>query len=140
MDYHTSQNLITMKIKLFLFGLLAMAAMSFTLDQRPWELLGSRKVNFAADRDEILVTRAEGVFTGLQLRVKRGPINMHRMIVHFGNGETQEIELRENFRAGSASRVVDLPGNRRVIRKVVLVYDTKNFANSKAVVELWGRH
>ncbi|MBL7826028.1 MAG: DUF2541 family protein [Saprospiraceae bacterium] len=131
-----------MKIKLFLFAFAALAAMSFTSNDfaRPWELLGQRKVNFAADRDEILVTRAEGLFTGLQLKVKRGPINMHRVVVHYGNGETQEIELRENFRAGSASRIIDLPGNKRVIRKVVLFYDTKNFAASKAVVELWGRH
>ena len=131
-----------MKFKLFFFSLAALTAMSFISadNARPWEMLGMRKVNFAADRDEIVLTRAEGVFTGLQLKIKRGPINMHRMVVHFGNGEKQEIELRENFRAGGMSSIIDLPGNKRVIQKVVLVYDTKNFANSKAVVELWGRH
>lgn len=131
-----------MKFSLFAFVALACIAMSFTTADkaRPWELLGSRKVNFALDRDEITVTRAEGVFTALQIKVKNGPINMHQMVVHYGNGETQEIALKENFRAGSESRVIDLPGNRRVIRKVVFVYDTKNFADSKAEVELWGRH
>lgn len=106
----------------------------------PWEMLGVRKVNYALDRDEIVVTRAEGIFTALQIRVKGSPINMHKIVVHFGNGETQEIEVRETFRAGTASRVLDLPGNRRVIRKVVFLYDTKNLAGRKALVQLWGRH
>lgn len=131
-----------MKIKLFFATLAAFAALSFTtLDyNRPWELLGARKIDYKLDRDEILVTRAEGLFTGLQLRIKRSPINMHKLAVHYGNGEVEEIELRENFRAGGKSRIIDLPGNKRIIRKVVLWYDTKNLAAGKGVVELWGRH
>ncbi len=130
-----------MKIKFFFAGLVALVAMSFsTLENRPWELLGARKINYGLDRDEIMVTRAEGVFSAVQLRIKRSPINMHKLAIHYGNGEVDEIDLRENFRAGSVSRVIDLPGNKRVIRKVVLWYDTKNLAVGKGVVELWGRH
>ncbi len=132
-----------MKIKLLLVGMVALAAMSFTtLSEKagPWELLGARNVNYALDRDEIVVTRAEGFFTAIQIKVKRGPVNMHRLVIHYGNGEKEEIELRENFRAGSNSRVIDLPGNKRVIKKVDFLYDTKNLANRKGVVELWGRH
>jgi hypothetical protein len=119
-----------------------MTAMSFIMiDQnRPWELLGARKIDYKVDRDEILVTRAEGTFTAIQLRVKRSPINMHKLAVHYGNGEVEEIDLRQSFRAGSVSRVIDLPGNKRVIRKVVMWYDTKNLTVGKGVVELWGRH
>ena len=132
-----------MKIKLFFAAFAALAAMSFTTlpeNTRPWELLGVRKVNYALDHDEIVVTRAEGAFTGLQIKVKRGPVNMHRIVVHFGNGEKEEFELRENFRAGSESRVIDLPGNKRVIKKVDFLYDTKNLSDRKGVVELWGKH
>ncbi len=105
-----------------------------------WEKLGERKVNFAADRDEIIVGRWEGFFDALKIKVRRAPINMRRMVVHFGNGETQEIELRDDIRAGGESRVIDLPGNNRVITKVVFWYDTKNRANRRAELELWGRH
>ena len=125
-------------IQLSLFALATLFFMSF----RPagWELLGSRKVNYGLDRDEIVVTRAEGVFTAIQLHIKRAPINMQKVVVHYGNGETDEIELRNNFAAGSESRVIDLKGNRRVIQKVVFWYDTKNIADRKGEVELWGRH
>lgn len=105
-----------------------------------WEKLGQRKVDYKVDRDEILVTAREGRFTALKLTVKKGGINMHRMVVHFADGSKKEVELKENMSAGSSTRVIDLPGNRRIIRKVVFVYDTKNFSSRKAVVELWGRH
>lgn len=104
-----------------------------------WIKLGERKVNYTVDRDEILVTAAEGRFTALKLRVENGGINLHRMVVHFADGSIKEVELRENIPAGGSSRVIDLPGNRRIIHKVVFVYDTKNFSDRKAVVELWGR-
>lgn len=130
-----------MKLKFLLVALAACTAMSFSMSEfRPWEMLGARKINYGLDRDEIMVTRAEGVFTAVQLRIKRSPVNMHKMAIHYGNGEVDEIELRENFRAGSQSRVIDLPGNRRIIKKVVFWYDTKNLAVGKGVVELWGRH
>ena len=105
-----------------------------------WEKLGERKVNFKVDRDEIGVGRFEGFFDALQIKVRKGPINMHKMEVHFGNGDMKEIELRNNFTAGSVSRIIDLPGNNRIISKVVFWYDTKNFSSSRAIVELWGRH
>ena len=137
-----------MKIKLFVTALAALFAMSFQMSgvtsvaevSRPWELLGTKKVNYGVDRDEIDVTAREGFFTGLKLKVKRSPINMHKLAVHFGNGEVEEIELRQNFRAGGESRIIDLPGNKRIIRKIVIWYDTKNLAVGKGLVEIWGRH
>lgn len=104
-----------------------------------WELLGSRKVNYGVDKDEIIVTRAEGVFSALKIKVRKGGINLHRVVVHFGNGEVQELEVRENIPADGESRVLDLAGNKRIIQKVVFWYDTKNYADQKAHVDLWGR-
>ncbi|MEI2695037.1 MAG: hypothetical protein V9E90_08200 [Saprospiraceae bacterium] len=108
--------------------------------QGRWEQLGSRTVKFGMDRDEILVTAKEGFFTGLKIRVTNSALNMHKMVIHFGDGTTQDVELKNNFKAGQESRVIDLAGNRRVITKVVFWYDTKNARQTKAVVELWGKH
>ena len=118
----------------------AMAALSFTAAQKPWEKLGERTVNYGLDHDEIMVTATEGRFTALKIKVKRGGINMHKLVVVYGNGERDEIELRNDFAPGSESRVLDLNGNKRIIQKVIFNYDTHNIANKKAVVELWGRH
>lgn len=136
---------MNIQVKSLLFGLTALVAMSFvtaTADHGAarWELLGVRKIDHQLDRDEIIVTRAEGVFSALKLKIKRSPINMHKMAIHFGNGEVQEIDMRTRFAAGSESRLIDLPGNRRTIQKVVFWYDTKNLAIGKGLIELWGRH
>lgn len=120
---------------------LAVAALSLSFTAPPrWELLGSRKVNYGLDRDEILVTVREGTFDAIKLMVNRAPINLHRVVIHFGNGTTQEVEVRNNIPAGGETRVMDIRGNNRIIRKVVFWYDTKNLAPGKAVVQLWGRH
>ena len=105
-----------------------------------WEKLGQRKVNRALDKDEILVTAREGRFTKVKLTIKKSAINMHKMVIHFANGGKQEVNLRKNIPAGGSTRVVDIKGGKRVIKKVVFWYDTKGIINNKAVVELWGRH
>ena len=66
---------------------------------------------------------------------------MQKMEVHFRNGEIKEVELKQNFTDGSESRVIDLPGARRLIEKVVFVYEaTATTEGNKPIVELWGRH
>jgi hypothetical protein len=106
-----------------------------------WEKLGQRKVNYKIDRDEIMVTARDGRFSAIKLKVKKGAVNMHKMTIHFGDGTIQQVNLKNRIPAGGETRVIDLKGNKkRVIRKVVFWYDTRNLANKKAVVELWGRH
>ena len=141
-----------MKLSILAVVCLALSVMSFrnvdtTITQpshshffHPWELLGVKQVNYSLDRDDIKVTASEGFFTAIKIKVKRAPVNLHKLVVHYGNGDVEEIELRQNFPAGSESRVLDLPGNKRVIQKVVFWYDTKNLARRKGIVELWGRH
>ena len=118
------------------------APQNFTeINQPPrWEKLGTRKVNYRLDRDEVYVTAREGRFSKLRLQVNRGGINLHRVVVHFANGETQTVKVNRSIPAGGQSGTLDLHGNRRVISKVVFYYDTKNFSGRKASVVLWGRH
>ncbi|GAB4417197.1 MAG: hypothetical protein OHK0039_27250 [Bacteroidia bacterium] len=126
---------------LSLLWLVLFATLSLTAAPMPrWERLGIRVVNYAIDHDEILVTAYEGFFTALQIKVKGAPIDLMRCVVHYRNGETQEINVRQLIPAGGQSRILDLPGNRRIITKVVFWYDTKNIARRRATVELWGRH
>ena len=56
---------------------------------------------------------------------------MHRCIVHFENGSKEEVDLRHNFSKNSATRIIDLPGNRRFIDRIVFVYDSKKQPNEE---------
>ncbi len=105
-----------------------------------WEKLGQRRVNYSLDRDEILVTARDGRFSALKLVVRKASINLHRVVVYFGNGQHMEVHIRKRIAAGSETRVIGLPGKKRVIKKVVFWYDTRGLARGKAIVELWGRH
>ncbi len=124
---------------------LLIPALSFTplknsASAQAWEKLGQRKVNFKSDRD-VISGRWDGWFKALQIKVREGSINMQKMVVHYRNGQTEDIPLKNNFTDGSESRIIDLPGSRRLIEKVVFWYESSGSAGgNKPVVELWGRH
>ncbi len=105
-----------------------------------WERLGSRAVNYLAEFDVIQVGAKEGSFTKLKIAVTGGSLNMHRMVVTYMNGTKEEINLRHNFKKGSTSRVIDIRGEKRLIKKIKFFYDTKNLARRKAKVHVYGRH
>ena len=127
------------------FALLLIPALSFTPLQnsasaQSWDKLGQKKVNFKTDRD-VISGRWDGWFRALKLKGRGGSINMQKMAVHYRNGQAEDIALKNNFTDGSESRVIDLPGVRRLIEKVVFWYEASTTtAANKPVVELWGRH
>ena len=104
-----------------------------------WVRLGSRTVNYKVDRDVIKVTPRDGALTALKFEVNRGALTMHKMIIHFKNGDEKVVNTKMNFTRAGGSRVIDLPGNKRMIEKVVFYYDTKNRSRRKARVVLYGR-
>ncbi|HTJ49846.1 MAG TPA: hypothetical protein VL443_10360 [Cyclobacteriaceae bacterium] len=104
-----------------------------------WVELGSRKVNFGLDKDVIEVSYTGGTFTAIKLEVTDGALNMHRCVVHFQNGTKQEVELRHNFAKGSESRVIDLNGNKRFIKKIDFWYDSKDLQFKRATLIAYGR-
>ena len=105
-----------------------------------WEKLGSRKVNMGADHDEILVTAYEGFFTKIKFKVLDAPILLRNVKIVFGNGESRNVKVNKKFTAGMESRVIDLPGNKRIIRKIVMNYTAVAKHKGKATFVVWGRH
>ena len=104
-----------------------------------WEKLGQIKTLFDEQKAQIEVKPSKSYFKALQLKVRGGAVTIEKMEVYFRNSKTKEITLRKDFEDGSNSRVIDLPGNRRVIEKVVVWYQVTP-TGSKPTIELWGRH
>jgi hypothetical protein len=104
-----------------------------------WERLGARDVDFRGDRDTIEVGKSEGRFKQLQIRVKDAPIEISNMVVTFGNGETFNPNLRHRFDEGSGSRNIDLPGDRRTIKKIDFRYQSIKRREGKGRVEVYAR-
>jgi hypothetical protein len=141
----------TSKIIRFVGALLLLMGVGYaTFAQRPkrgiptrparWELLGQATVQGKADFDSIKVGRAEGRFQALQLRVTGGPVEFHRVIVHFANGQKDELEVREKIPAGGQTRAIDLKGNERAISSVDFFYGKGTWLPTRRPkVSLYGR-
>jgi hypothetical protein len=90
-------------------------------------LLGSGRVNGGVDHDTIQAGQ-QGTFRAIQLRVSGGAVNFLRIIVQYGNGTRSEIQVRSNIPSGGSSRIIDLPGDRRIIQRVDFWYSKSNWA------------
>ena len=104
-----------------------------------WDYLGEANVDGGADHDRITVTRSEGTFRAIQLRVEKGPIEFNRVVVHYGNNQDERIDLRERIAEGGQTRVIDLPGQQRVIQSVEIWYERARLGGAKPRVLLYGR-
>jgi len=104
--------------------------------QGDWVFLGQREVTDRADHDQIGVTAAED-FESIRLEVRRAPVQFHRVVVHYRNGTSQEVDLRTVIPAGGQSRVIDLTGDERFIRSVEFWYDAQS-GGRRAIVRLLG--
>jgi len=86
-----------------------------------WEHLGVRPVDFRVDHDAVLAGR-QGAFRAVRLDVEGGNLEMFNIMITFGNGETFSPATRLIFNAGATSRVIDLPGEARIIRRIDFFY------------------
>lgn len=102
-----------------------------------WDLLGSRRVSFAVERDAIVVGPREGTFDAIRIEVDGGSLEMYNIRLTFGNGDTWSPNTRVLFREGSWSRSIDLPGA-RVIRKIEFWYRSR-LRRGQASVRVFGR-
>lgn len=109
------------------------------VDPENWEFLGKREVNFIKDTDIIRVTGSEGTFRRLMFTVQESSLEMFDITIVFGDGQTYSPPSKLNFRQGNRSRIIDLPGKRRVIRRVTFKYRSTRLRTGKATIELYGK-
>ena len=125
---------------LFFLGVLSMAlGIPSQAGAQSWTVLGSAKVNGALDHDEIWVTASRGDFTAIKLFVEKEGIDFDRIVVHFANGGKDEMIVRNFIPAGGETRVMDLKGGDRIIRKVDFFYKSNPDTKRKGKVILYGR-
>jgi hypothetical protein len=122
---------------------LCVALVSTALDARPrraagWELLGVRTVTDRADHD-VVAAGHQGTFRSLKLEVSGRAVQFKDVKIHFGNGEVQDVALREVIRAGGESRVIDVEGVDRVIQRIEFWYDAQSVGR-RATVKVFGKN
>ena len=102
-----------------------------------WVLLGERHIDGRVDKDKIDIGRDNGRYRAIQFRVDGGTVMFDRIRVEYLNGETDDISVRSQIEDGGKTRVIDLPGNRRVIESVSMWYSKRNW-HSRPTVRVYG--
>jgi hypothetical protein len=103
-----------------------------------WVFLGERSVGDNVDRDTVVVTAVKGDFRRIQFRVKNHAINVLRLVVMYGNGVPDKIETRQLIPAGGTSRIIDLKGGDRIIKKIDFWYETKSLGRKRTLIKVYG--
>lgn len=128
--------------KTTLIAVLLLAALvpAFLAAEATFVLLGEKEVNFLVDRDDLVVGLKDGMFRRLRFEVEKNDLEMLQVTVTFGNGKTETIPVRHVFREGSRSRVIDLPGQKRIIRKITFLYKTVgSLREGRALIRVYGQ-
>ncbi len=103
---------------------------------REWEHLGARPVDFRVDHDAVLAGR-QGAFRAVRFDVEGGNLEMFNVKITFANGETFWPATRLLFSQGTMSRVIDLPGDARVIRRIDFFY--RSMGGPRATIHVYAR-
>ncbi len=107
-------------------------------DKKGWHKIGETTVDFAKDRDEILVIGADR-FASLIFKVTEAPVNLIDIEVFYESGDNQKVNINFPIKVAGQSKEIDLNGGERSIKKIVFVYKTlPNRKDVKAQVEIWG--
>jgi hypothetical protein len=127
-----------------MLGAIAAAAFMLTgpLSARAenWELLGEKRVGFIADHDVIEVGRGEGRFRKIKIVAHDNDVDLERLRIVYGDGEPEVIDSEIRIHRGGESRVFDLTGYARSIRRIELWYHTKfkHLLRGEALVQIFG--
>ncbi|MBS1753239.1 MAG: hypothetical protein R2765_10575 [Ferruginibacter sp.] len=103
-----------------------------------WRFIGDKIANFGVDRDVLMVT-GNDAFRQIKIRVTSAPLRIIDMDVYFENGDKMNVPLKNTFRQGGESRVIDLDGGVRQIKKITFLYETIGKRKGKARVAVWGK-
>lgn len=96
--------------------------------------LGSKEIDGRRDSDSINVT-ARGRFRAIMIKVTDSPARISNVVIRFENGETFRAPVAGNYRKGSFSHTINLPGRARDIDRVSFRYsDLRGGRNADVVL------
>lgn len=125
------------KVLASLFALSLVCFVSRAAHAADWVYLGQAHVDGQHDHDNIEVGDKSGRYRFLQLRVANGPIEFDHVVVHYGDGEPETLQVRDVIRPGGKTRAIKLQGD-RFVKSFELWYSKANPNSGKPEVNLWG--
>lgn len=84
------------------------------------DVIETQLVSTRGDRTTIKLGRKEGAFDAIAVRILDRPIKIRSIEIVFGNGKTQDVKVGAWLDEEQETEVIDLVGNTRFIRRVVV--------------------
>jgi hypothetical protein len=82
--------------------------------------IGSITHEARPEREVINVGGREGEFRGFRFEVRQSDVEVLDLRIVYGNGQTEDVRIRQTIRAGSSSRVIELGSPRRALRQIIV--------------------
>ena len=101
-----------------------------------WVKLGTQTVSPGADYDELNITEATETFNRLKIKVLKAPVYIRNIHVIYEDNTSEGHIIKRNFKKGEASRILDLVGYERIIKKVIFNYSRRNSGPRQAHLEV----
>ena len=126
------------QILLSMVALFLICSLAPALHAEDWVFLGESHVDGQVDHDRIEVGTARGRYHALQIRVKVAPIRFERVVVHYGNGTEETLQIRQVIRKGDQTRAIKLAGGERFVESLELWYSRVEPTSRRPEVRLFG--
>lgn len=103
-----------------------------------WSMIGQKSVKRVSEYDDF-TPPGSGIYSALKLKILNSRVQFDRIVIEFETGRNMDIPLNVVIPENGESRIIDLPGERRKIRRIRFKYNTKGLFNDRAIVQVWGR-
>jgi hypothetical protein len=106
-------------------------------ESKGWTMIGKATVDGWRDRDTLTV-RSAVPFSELMFVAAGSDVEVHNIVVTFGNNEKLELPTKVVFREGTRTTPLDLPGKLRKIKTVQFTYANLP-GGGRAALQVWAR-
>lgn len=118
----------------------AQTATLLTTDRAEWQKLSESTVILSTEITEaeipILIKER---FVCIRFRVAEAQINLLSLVIYYENGNKQDYAVNQNIAKNEYSKLIDLTGEQRIIKKILFKYQSvPNTDDKKVKLELWG--
>lgn len=118
---------------------LAISLFSFNTQPNKWRFVGDKNVAYGVDHDVLHVTSINDHFTKLKFKITDAPLKIMDVKVYFDNGDIFDVSLKSEIKQGGETRVIDLPGGARKLKKIEFWYSTVGSGKGRARIAVWGK-
>ena len=82
--------------------------------------IGSVTYQAQPEREVLNVGGREGEFRAFRFEVRQSDVEVTDLRIVYNNGQTEDVRIRQLFRAGTSSRVIELGSPRRGLKQVII--------------------